>query len=94
MKSELFHVALLDTYNPVPNVMENVPSTNGYKGGFAVQLLSKDLSLAQHSATTVKSPLPLGGMAYQIYLTMLNNGWKMKDFSSVYEFLEDKEASK
>ena len=79
-----------EIYNPVPGVMENVPSNNDYSGGFQVQLISKDLSLAQHSATDVKSPLALGGLAYQIYLTMLNNGYHGKDFSSVYKFLEQK----
>lgn len=35
-----------DCYNPHPGVMENVPSSNGYAGGFATVLMEKDLYLA------------------------------------------------
>lgn len=30
-----------DTYNPCPGVMEKVPASNGYKGGFGTPLMSK-----------------------------------------------------
>ena len=30
-----------DTYNPVPGVMEGVPSGNNYQGGFGTQLMAK-----------------------------------------------------
>jgi 3-hydroxyisobutyrate dehydrogenase len=30
-----------DTYNPVPGVIEGVPSSNGYKGGFGTTLMTK-----------------------------------------------------
>lgn len=76
-----------EIYNPAPNVAENVPSNNDYEGGFMVDLLAKDLSLVQHSASQVKAPLPLGGQALQVYTTMSNNGMGRKDFSSVYKFL-------
>lgn len=55
-----------------------------------VELLAKDLSLVQHSASQVKAPLPLGGQALQVYTTMSNNGMGRKDFSSVYKFLQKK----
>lgn len=32
-----------DTYNPVPGVMENVPASRDYEGGFSVELIAKDL---------------------------------------------------
>lgn len=79
-----------EIYNPAPGVQENAPSNNQYQGGFQVQLISKDLGLVQQSATVVNAPLPMGSLAYQLYLTMLNNGYHGKDFSSVYEFLEKK----
>lgn len=34
-----------DTYNPVPGVMEGVPSANNYQGGFGTTLMAKVLSL-------------------------------------------------
>lgn len=36
-----------DTYNPVPGVMEGVPSGNNYQGGFGTQLMAK-VSLMSH----------------------------------------------
>lgn len=33
-------------YNPCPGVMENVPSSRGFQGGFAASLMEKDLHLA------------------------------------------------
>jgi hypothetical protein len=34
------------TYNPCPGVVANVPSSNEYNGGFASELMTKDLLLA------------------------------------------------
>lgn len=30
-----------DTYNPVPNILEGIPSSNNYLGGFKVSLMAK-----------------------------------------------------
>jgi 3-hydroxyisobutyrate dehydrogenase len=35
-----------DTYNPVPGIIKGVPSSNDYDGGFACDLMLKDLTLA------------------------------------------------
>ncbi|KAJ8963100.1 hypothetical protein NQ318_018565 [Aromia moschata] len=76
-----------DTYNPVPGVMENVPASNGYKGGFSVPLIAKDLGLAENAGLSCGAPLLLGALAHQIFRTMMVNGYGDKDFSSVYQFL-------
>jgi len=34
------------TYNPCPGVVANVPSSNDYNGGFASEMMIKDLLLA------------------------------------------------
>jgi 3-hydroxyisobutyrate dehydrogenase len=36
----------VDTYNPCPGVMENVPSSRNYEGGFSCSLMEKDIGLA------------------------------------------------
>ncbi len=36
----------VDTYNPVPGIQEGVPSSRNYQGGFACNLLLKDLGIA------------------------------------------------
>ena len=80
-----------EVYNPCPGVLEGVPSSNNYQGGFGTALMTKDLGLAQNAATVTKSPIPLGGLAHQIYRIMTNSGYAGKDFSSAYKFLQDQE---
>uniref|UniRef100_A0A8D1R3G2 3-hydroxyisobutyrate dehydrogenase, mitochondrial n=1 Tax=Sus scrofa TaxID=9823 RepID=A0A8D1R3G2_PIG len=81
-----------DTYNPVPGVMDGVPSANNYQGGFGTTLMAKDLGLAQDSATSTKSPILLGSQAHQIYRLMCAKGYANKDFSSVFQFLREEET--
>jgi 3-hydroxyisobutyrate dehydrogenase-like beta-hydroxyacid dehydrogenase len=38
------------TYNPVPGVLDGVPSSNDYKGGFGSALMLKDVGLALDAA--------------------------------------------
>jgi len=80
-----------DTYNPVPGVLPNVPSSRGYTGGFGADLMAKDLSLAVQAANTVKVPLILGGQANQFYNLLSCHGYGGKDFSSVYDYLQKQE---
>jgi len=77
-----------DTYNPCPGIIEGIPSSNNYQGGFASQLMAKDLGLAQNAATVTKTPTPLGSLAHQIYRMMCNDGYDQLDFSSVFQFLK------
>ena len=78
----------VDTYNPVPGVMPNVPSSNDYKGGFGTALMVKDLGLSQDAATRTQSATPLGSLAHQLYRVMTNSGYAGKDFSSAYQFIK------
>uniref|UniRef100_A0A0N4ZQF7 3-hydroxyisobutyrate dehydrogenase n=1 Tax=Parastrongyloides trichosuri TaxID=131310 RepID=A0A0N4ZQF7_PARTI len=79
-----------DTYNPVPGVIEGVPSSRGYSGGFGNALIAKDLGLAQTASTLTKSPTPLGSLAHQIYRILAKDKeYQGKDFSSVYQYIKD-----
>ncbi|CAB3997707.1 3-hydroxyisobutyrate dehydrogenase, mitochondrial [Paramuricea clavata] len=80
-----------DLYNPCPGVLENVPSSNNYQGGFGTALMTKDLGLAQEAATGTKSATPLGSVAHQIYRIMCNRGYGHLDFSSAYKFIKEDE---
>ncbi|XP_031405310.1 probable 3-hydroxyisobutyrate dehydrogenase, mitochondrial isoform X2 [Punica granatum] len=73
-----------DTYNPVPGVMDCVPSSRNYEGGFASKLMAKDLSLAAASAKEVDLKCPLTFQAQEIYLELCKEGHEAKDFSSVF----------
>jgi 3-hydroxyisobutyrate dehydrogenase len=80
-----------DTYQPVPNIMPNVPSSKNYEGGFAVKLMLKDLGLAQEAAKSTGSPTILGAIATQIYQQLASSKeFGAKDFSVVYQFLNNK----
>lgn len=74
----------LELYNPCPGVMENVPSSKGYAGGFGVDLMLKDLSLAVENAENLDASVPLGKMAQQLYDHHSKAGNGQLDFSSVF----------
>ena len=76
-----------DTYNPCPGVMENVPASNGYKGGFGSALMQKDLGLVMDAGKAAGAPLPMGGSAHQLYSLMSAHGAGQKDFGALFEFL-------
>jgi len=75
----------LDVYNPCPGVMENVPSSNDYQGGFMVDLMAKDLGLAMDTAVKSQSSTPMGALARSLYAMHAANGNGAKDFSSAFE---------
>ncbi len=74
----------LDVYNPCPGVMENVPSSNDYQGGFMVDLMAKDLGLAMDTALKSHSSTPMGALARNLYAMHAANGNGSKDFSSAF----------
>ena len=72
-----------DTYNPYPGVMENVPASRGYAGGFGADLMLKDLGLATDAAKMSKQPVMMGALAQQLYQTLSAQGAGGQDFSAV-----------
>ncbi|XP_018509161.1 probable 3-hydroxyisobutyrate dehydrogenase, mitochondrial isoform X1 [Brassica rapa] len=75
-----------DKYNPVPGVMEGVPSSRDYNGGFASKLMAKDLNLAAASAEEVGHKSALISKAQEIYKKMCEDGHETKDFSCVFRY--------
>jgi len=73
-----------DTYNPVPGVMDGVPSSRNYHGGFTSKLMAKDLDLAMASASGVGFKCPMGSEALEIYRKLCGDGCELKDFSCVF----------
>ncbi|WP_290517107.1 3-hydroxyisobutyrate dehydrogenase [Alcanivorax sp.] len=82
----------LDKYNPWPGVMENVPSSKDYEGGFAVKLMNKDLGLALQAGLSTQSATPMGNLAKSLYAAHGNHGYAEKDFSSIQRFFRHKES--
>ncbi|MGL6159878.1 3-hydroxyisobutyrate dehydrogenase [Microbulbifer sp.] len=74
----------LEKYNPYPGVMDGVPASSGYAGGFSVALMLKDLGLAMDTAAGSASSTPLGALAknlYQLHGSSEEN--RRLDFSSI-----------
>lgn len=78
----------LELYNPYPGVMENVPASRDYQGGFMVNLMLKDLGLALDTAKASKSHAPMGTLAQQLYSVLQEHGLGELDFSSVQKLFE------
>ncbi len=80
----------LDVYNPCPDVMENVPSSNNYQGGFMTNLMAKDLGLAMETALLSHSSTPMGALARSLYAMHAASGHGNKDFSSIFSLFNNK----
>ncbi|KAG8271122.1 hypothetical protein J6590_069498 [Homalodisca vitripennis] len=78
-----------DTYNPVPGVMDSVPASNNYQGGFMSHLIVKDLSLAHAVAQRSGSSTPFGKQALDIYKMICEQGKADLDFSVVYQYVKE-----
>lgn len=80
----------LDVYNPCPDVMEGVPASNEYQGGFMTDLMVKDLGLAMETALASNSSTPMGALTRNLYSMHQKAGNGKKDFSSIFTSFEDK----
>lgn len=79
----------LNVYNPWPGVMEGVPSSNNYNGGFQVDLMAKDLGLALDTAVASKSSVPMGSLARNLFALHAQKGNGGLDFSSIQKMFAE-----
>eukprot|EP01083_Nonionella_stella_P033183 90841_1 len=80
------------SYNPCPGIMPNVPASNNYIGGFGVDLMRKDIGLANDAASVCGTSLPLGKAAGDVYKKVSEEGSGTKDFGIVFEYLKNLKA--
>jgi 3-hydroxyisobutyrate dehydrogenase len=73
----------LEKYNPFPGVMEGVPASDNYNGGFLNVLMLKDLRLAEELSDQSKSDTPMGKLAKKLYEQLNDQGLGDLDFSSI-----------
>lgn len=78
----------LQVYNPVPGVMEGVPASRNYQGGFQVNLMCKDLGLAMEVSQQSDSPVPMGSAAKALFNLHQVAGNGSLDFSSVLQLFK------
>ncbi|KAL2205531.1 3-hydroxyisobutyrate dehydrogenase-like protein [Sarocladium strictum] len=78
--------------NPVPGVMPNVPSSNGYAGGFRIELCEKVLGMGSKLAEDVGARTVLDGPAKAAFQeAMGDERYKGKDARVVYKWLNESE---
>ena len=78
----------LQVYNPWPDVMEGVPSSNDYQPGFMVDLMVKDLGLACEVADSCGLNNQMGKQAMSAYAAHQTDGNGQRDFSSILEWVQ------
>ena len=78
----------IELYNPWPGVMDNVPASKGYAGGFGVDLMLKDLGLAAEAAVSTQSVIALGELARNLFAMHSAQGSGKLDFSSIVNLVK------
>ena len=77
----------LQVYNPWPGVMNGAPAGNDYKPGFMVDLMAKDLGLANELAEQSGIDAESGMRAGDVYRSLQEKGLGHDDFSIVMKSL-------
>src|SRR5690606_36836448 len=77
----------LDTYNPVPGILPNVPSSRDYEHGFGMELITKDVNIALDCAKSADLDMELSKKTLEHYKTLNEAGLSKKDFSYVYQYV-------
>ncbi|MEI6798702.1 MAG: 3-hydroxyisobutyrate dehydrogenase [Pseudomonadota bacterium] len=74
----------MNAYCPAPGVGPKSPADNGYKPGFAAELMLKDLTLSQMAAEGVNADTPMGQLATALYKSFVETeGGQGMDFSAM-----------
>jgi len=81
----------LEFYNPWPGVMQEVPASRDYAGGFGVDLMLKDLGLAAEAALAARASIPLGELARNLYSLHSASGAGALDFSSILRLVRQRQ---
>ena len=73
----------LQQLNPYPGVMDTVPSSRGYTGGFRTEFQLKDMRLAVELASESRTLATLGEIACNLYALHCDAGYAKHDYSSI-----------
>ena len=73
----------LSNYCPLPDLVEGVPSNNGYKPGFTAAMMRKDLRLAMDAVNSVDASTPMGAQALAVFSLFCAHGDAATDYSGI-----------
>lgn len=77
----------INSYAPVAGLVPTAPSNRGFSGGFANNLMLKDMKLSQEASAAAGVSTPMGAAATQLYALANTYGEGGKDFSAIIELL-------
>lgn len=78
----------LTSYCPVPGPVPASPANRDYQAGFAVDMMLKDLKLAQQAAAGANATTPMGALAESLYAMYSAGGNGGRDFSAIVKMLD------
>jgi 3-hydroxyisobutyrate dehydrogenase len=81
----------MNAYCPAPGVGPKSPADNGYKPGFAAELMLKDLMLSQMAAQSADADTPMGELATALYQRFVEHeDGRGRDFSAMLPRFESR----
>jgi 3-hydroxyisobutyrate dehydrogenase len=80
----------MTSYGPVPGPVPTSPANRDYKAGFTVDMMLKDLRLAQEAASAAGQATPLGAEASALYGLFSAAGQGAVDFSGIIRMIRGK----
>jgi 3-hydroxyisobutyrate dehydrogenase len=72
---------------PVPGLVPDTASSQGYKPGFTAALMLKDLRLSQAAAASSGVATPVGAKAAEQYAAVVEAGHANEDYASIIKYL-------
>ncbi|MEM9027982.1 MAG: 3-hydroxyisobutyrate dehydrogenase [Pseudomonadota bacterium] len=72
---------------PVPGPVPGSAADNGFKPGFATELMLKDVTLAQSAARSAGTATPLGAMAAQMFRMFHDAGHGQTDYAAIIKMI-------
>ncbi len=82
----------ITSYCPVEGVGPETPADRAFEGGFATDMMLKDLKLALDAAMTSGAATPLGAQAEALYAVFSRMGRGGEDFSAIIKLLTGRAA--
>lgn len=79
---------VMDRYVPIPHVLEDVPANKGYKPGFTINMMLKDLDFSQSAAQAFNLITPFGRLAAEMFQQAKTMGLGDLDFSAIIKVLQ------
>ena len=77
----------ITSYCPVPGPVQASPANNNYEAGFTVDMMLKDLRLAQEAAISCDANTPMGAEAASLFGLFESSGAGSLDFSGIIQLI-------